>query len=303
MKYLCSFSFLVAACAPPLALAGGDVVVQVVDEASAPVFDASVRVGFFGPRDGLTPSFLGVSGATDRMGRFVTQRKGDAVSGISIHKSGYYESRNQTGGFVYSYNFILKRIGDAVPLFVKTVEFSRTLPAGGTARYDFEIGDWCPPYGKGIKSDVVFSRQGSFVDNAKPFDVTFTISFAEVDDGIQEAAFDETSGSILRLPREAPVDGYVSSIQRRIYRTDETGTIGGGHRINRGYFIRVRSVRTGGLVVANYVKILGDFYLRPDGSFQFNYYFNPRRGEKNLEWDMKNNLFKGLRRDEFVSEP
>lgn len=250
MNGFCRYLKIMAACFPALAFAGSDIVIHVADEGSAPVPDATVEVGFFGPSAGLGPTFLGISGVTDVTGRFVAKRCGVNVSGISVEKTGYYKSKMEFGGSASSFNFTLKRIGNPVPLFVKSVELKRNLSIGNWIGYDFEIGDWCPPHGIGVRSDIIFSRQGFFVDNWKAFDVSYSVRFNEGEDGIQEAAFDEKSGSILRLPREAPSEGYVSTMQRRIYRTAESGTIGGGHRTNCAYFIRVRSSREGERVVA-----------------------------------------------------
>ena len=67
--------------------------------------------------------------------------------------------------------------------------------------------------------------------------------------------------------------------------------------------IRSRFDENGNLIEAYYGKIYGDFRFKGTETFGFNgasflYYLNPTSLDRNLEWDMKNNLCtKPLRMD------
>jgi hypothetical protein len=75
-----------------------------------------------------------------------------------------------------------------------------------------------------------------------------------------------------------------------------------------GYFFRVRTVEQDGKIVsARYGKIRGGIEVDPRWSstcsVTLTYYFNPTPNDRNLEWDMKKNLFGGLTDMETPREP
>jgi hypothetical protein len=90
------------------------------------------------------------------------------------------------------------------------------------------------------------------------------------------------------LPHSAPVEGYVPT-----WRYTANSYTPRTARENVGFFLRtrVRLDANGKIVSANYAKVVGDFYLVPQGSLMFSYYFNPVPNDRNLEFDPKRNLF------------
>lgn len=258
--------------------------VHVVDETSSPVAGARVTVGFFMPRTGLGATIKGSSGFTGKSGVFSIRRGGVNISGVLVEKEGYYPSRIGFGGTVDVHRFVLKKIGNPVPLCVRSVVLSKPPEIGKPVAFDFEIGDWLPPYGEGKRSDIIFVREGSYAEDMNDFDVTISVRFSEPDDGFVET-FADNSGSDLRLPRMAPEGTYMTHLVRR----QRPGA--SNFDTSRAYFLRLRSSRdSAGVVAGNFAKIVGDMDLPPDGRIRFQYYFNPVRGSRNLEFDRSRNL-------------
>jgi hypothetical protein len=124
------------------------------------------------------------------------------------------------------------------------------------------------------------------------------VRFPKDGDGIREFTVpDVEKGSALRSPHEAPADGYQSELTR------EVGAHPGqpskfDYDPNRIYFFRVRTVldEQGKVKSTFYGKIYGDF-------MQFCYYLNPTPNDRNIEFDPKRNLLKGLKSTEQVTAP
>ena len=76
-----------------------------------------------------------------------------------------------------------------------------------------------------------------------------------------------------------------------------------------GYFFRIRSVvgENGEIVSAYYGKIQGDILVTPINSksclLRFTCYANPNSNDRNLEFDTRKNLQKGLQSFDEVREP
>jgi hypothetical protein len=178
--------------------------------------------------------------------------------------------------------------------------------------YDFEVGDWVQPHGKGKVTDIRFRfrnefkgwksdekametnrriNRGASEEEIRNFygkwDAELEISFP----GEKEGLFEETrflAYSRLKLPHSAPVEGYVPT-----WRYTANSYTPRTARENVGFFLRTRVKidANGRIVSANYAKVVGDFYLVPQGSLMFSYYFNPVPNDRNLEFDPKRNLF------------
>jgi hypothetical protein len=174
-------------------------------------------------------------------------------------------------------------------------------PANGKPiGYDLTIGDWVDPYGKGVNTDFIFTREynkKSFQD----YDCRLTVSFPKAGDGIQElpvsSYYLHDRGSELLSSQEAPTNAYLSKIVRlNTSHPGQNPVI--DYDENRVYLFRVRTVVDGhgNIVSAHYGKIYGDF-------MQFIYYLNPNPNSRNIEFDPKQNLMKKLSPLEAVSEP
>ena len=166
--------------------------------------------------------------------------------------------------------------------------------------YDFIKGAFLPPYGNGEIADVTFTfneafyqwdviRGGPGVSLYKKFKLDVSVEFPRSGDGLQIVDYYQKAG--LKL-REAPVFGY--SQKMLLWRERPVGER--NERTNtdekRCYAFRIRTKydASGNIESAYYGKIYGDINIKDVEGVKFLYYLNPTPNDRNLEWDMKNNL-------------
>jgi hypothetical protein len=284
------------------------VTLKVVDEAGSPVPEALVTVGYEAPtRQGESSSFDKKTGRTDTNGLFTVSGHSSFWLGISAEKSGCYTTRQGYElGAAYQYEakkwhptlkLELKKIGKPIAMYAKRVNLG--LPVlGKPVGFDLTAGDYVAPHGKGNAPDLIFT--GTLDKRAEnDSDYELTVGFPNPGDGIQEfrVPFLLTEGSELRSPHEAPVDGYQPQWVQLDSRKPGQPVKSNRDR-NRNYFFRVRTVldEKGDVKSALYGKIYGDF-------MQFRYYLNPEPNSRNVEFDPKQNLLKGLKSFEEVTSP
>ncbi len=311
------------------------------------------------------------SGVSDAAGVCILKLK--ALNGINVwtEKNGYYQSiaparherpfdkRFRFDPFIYDgidrqdlltrkveppmkkkvhleASVILREIKNPIPLYVKAVRMD--IPVRDVwLGYDFEVGDWVKPHGKGIKSDMHVRSAPKKLDPADPNKstllpgvATLEIGFGE-DGGIIRVTKDNgwLAVSEMKMPHLAPGAGY----KLPTLKIEQTG-FGAGTSSEyekapdteeyllpkaNGYFFRTRVRREGEkIVIANYGKLMGNINYRPAqldgawwgdekenapafGSIEFTYYFNPTSNDRNLEFDVKKNIFK--RSDQWIREP
>lgn len=207
----------------------------------------------------------------------------------------------------------LQRVEHPIPLFVKNVgdhiNRSRVGNWNGTNmvfRYDFVKGDYLPPDGKGEIADVEVDSRVTYLETTNVyheaktfFDLTSVISFPGEGNGLIPVITEPTDGIKLRV---APTTGYerafalkcgtrkqpsgIHLFRKRYSETDP----------NRCHYFRIRSRfnEKGNLIEAYYGKIYEDFKvsgsLKDGCSVEFLYYLNLNPLDRNLEWDMENNL-------------
>jgi hypothetical protein len=209
------------------------------------------------------------------------------------------------------------------------LDFEVEMPRIGKAAFDLEKRDWVAPDGKGEKPDLVFSleRKG----DEEQGEATLKLNFSKPGDGLIPVPTFIPGGSDFRLPREAPAAGYLpertwrrrwtdAATPERLKLSDEFT-----HEVQRNlkanpppvaYIFRVRTLlnENGEVVSALYGKFLcatavqqteygGEFMWGPQyhtktAKIVFTYCLNPD-GTRNLEFDVKRNLFKDL---DFVNE-
>ena len=168
-----------------------------------------------------------------------------------------------------------------------------------TMAFDMIEGDWLPPIGNGNVADIAFTfnedvlgwkiAEGHGVSIHKKYKMNALISIAGDGNGIVEVPSDQNAGIKLRT---APSNGYVNTLTRW------RGWFGGGDGSktdcdkNRCYAFRIRTVYDddGNVKSAYYGKIYGDFDLSGLEGVSFIYYLNPTPNDRNLEWDMTNNV-------------
>ena len=211
----------------------------------------------------------------------------------------------------------LQRVEHPIPLYVYHVilDGGRESVGGfdGTnavLRFDFVVGDWMPPHGKGKYSDmsIVTKLQiGEALNIWRSHKTTFydfisMIEFHGVGNGLIEKSVRGSNYGI-RI-RTAPESGYVSKKVMHFGRRKKNVS---GPAIYPEYYtesdddccycfrVRSRYDDSGNLIEAYYGKIYGDFRFKGTEKHGFHcvsflYYLNPTSLDRNLEWDMKNNL-------------
>lgn len=209
----------------------------------------------------------------------------------------------------------LKAIKDPQPLIARKKTY--IFPIAETwLGFDLEHSDWVKPYGEGKTTDLLLYYEKEFLgyrtseeglekvrarrnrtnqawteEMAKEIYGTWRgslkIKFPGEDDGILEveSAYDRYSN--MRMPYEAPAEGYEGAIEWIDASTNE-------HKPPeaKGYFMRLRVKKEGeDVVAANYAKINEGILFNPGRNrLTLNYCFNPEVNDRNLEFDPKANL-------------
>jgi hypothetical protein len=191
---------------------------------------------------------------------------------------------------------LLKQVLNPIPMYARTV-WSGPPVFNEPVGYDLTIGDWVAPHGKGKSADMFFTGKLDKKSD-EDYDYELVVSFPNPGEGIQrfEAAYvGQSSG--FRSPHLAPESGYQSKLSVKSSRHPGQGAQDEMDP-KRNYFVRVRTVldAMGNVKSAHYGKIYGDF-------MQFRYYLNPTPNDRNVEFDPKRNLLKGLKSLEEVREP
>lgn len=278
--------------------------ILVEDGHGRPVDGAKVRGSFFdeqvlrGRLDGP------VSGITDAEGRVEISGTEDLYVDVRVEREGFYRSTHRvlvrdrallerTG----EHTIRLRRHLDPIALRVKRVVF--LVPerfAGEPYGYDLVAGDFVAPVGSGSVTDLELSYDREDGGDFR-WSWSFTARFTNPGDGLIPVVFDPR-GSELRSDYEAPGDGYRRewALSRSRAGVDEPPT--GRDDPNRGYYFRIRTeVDASGAVTGGYYgKIYGEFP-------KVTYYVNPKRGSRNVEWDVTRNLFGSLPLMERTREP
>jgi hypothetical protein len=240
----------------------------------------------------------------------LSNRTRDRVVYFGIDKAdGYYEDygirfdyTSQSFGVWQPDNpmieFKLKPIKNPIALYAKRLNLK--IPLADTwLGLDFEKGDLIQPHGKGIRADILFKLNYRFA-TYHDLESTFQIKFPHEKDGAKLLEIEPKQlGSILKMPYLAPEDGYLATLDKNLF-VDPKNPIYQTNVSDRNfYFLRLRSETdaSGKLLRANYAKIHNDFIYGVDGHKMFlmlTYYYNPNPNDRNLEFDMKRNLFKNL---------
>lgn len=289
--------------------------VHVVDEKGEPVPDATVTIRFFEDRTNVRKSWS--IGKTDKQGKYTAQgRHRDVNLDAAVEKEGYYEGgtdgvdfKDVVLGKLQPWNpvaeVILRPIVTPVALYAKRVQTEIPVldrPCG----YDLEKGDWVAPYGHGMASDFIFTAQREYTSR-NDYEVRVQLSFSNPKDGVLKTSFPKIGkDSAFRWEREAPQVGYGQPVLLR--EAVHGNTFIESFKEDDAHFFRVRAAGdSSGITRGNYGKISGGLRLYGANSqtciLRFVYYFNPISQDRNLEWDIKKNLFTGLRREEVPVAP
>ncbi len=287
--------------------------ITVVDEDGKPVCDAEVNIPFHDER-AVEWGSLGKSaiGRTDKNGRFSASGRIDATYGASAKHPAYYMGWSGSNAFDamqppnrLEAKIVLRPILNPIPLIVRRIE-TNVPGVDDDFLFDLMEMDWVRPHGNGTVGDLKVRVTRRF-DSWEDFDCNVTWTFIGSKDGIQRIPITEVARSLLKLPRNAPEDGFLRQKEWNFGRT--RNKIRETPMDAPGYFFRIRSVvgEKGEIVSANYGKILGDILVTPINSksclLRFTCYSNPISLDRNLEFDVTRNLVRGLRSFEQVREP
>lgn len=282
--------------------------VRVLDDAGTPVVNAQVKIHF---RDkGYELPAMAV-GETDVAGEFTAEGYSAIALEAEVQKDGYYPSgtptvtfKTITNGMWYPWNptvqATMRKIENPIPMYAKVLH-SNIPEVGKSCGYDLQVGDWVMPYGKGKTSDIIFA----WTNHPSPkldYDGTAILTFSHPLDGIQEADLHQYTNTF-RWPRQSPEMGY----QRSLTACNSWPKGGNGKSVmtfnpdglSEAYFFRVRTVEQDGKIVsALYGKIIGgvEIYPKSNGTcmLRVRYYLNPTPLDRNMEFDLKRNLFTDL---------
>jgi hypothetical protein len=217
----------------------------------------------------------------------------------------------------------LQRVENPIPLFVKKASLKNLKDGIGgfdgtnsVVRFDLMKGDWLPPYGKGEVADVEFRSTVKITDKERKFryatrrveDVLFydlgtVISMCSKEDALSTFEIEKNAGIKIRKAQENLVSSEIVNNRgmRKIinpkFRNEWHCEYYSNFKESNCYQFRIRSKydEKGDLKEAYYGKIYGDFEIEGDDKkgltrISFLYYLNPNPLDRNLEWDMKNNL-------------
>jgi len=284
--------------------------VKVLNSEGVPIEGVEAFANFTGSKAKI------VRGTTDKSGLFTATGETTSLCGITVKKEGYYDSG-------YSFKHILKRgtgsserwepwnpigkiilkeIRNPTQMYAKNTSRMKIPALNKAVGFDLEKGDWVTPYGKGIIQDFIFIFNAND-NNAKPSDekwqCSYKLLFSNTKDGIQEYYPSEEDRGEYIWPYEAPSTGYQSELNGFTEFSD--GHVKTNYDDKKNYMFRVRTQldKQGNIIDARYGKIRGDIRRSLGDSFgtvRFIYYFNPT-GNRNLEYGIKNPLFKFSRRE------
>lgn len=293
--------------------ADAKVTLHVVNQAGHDVPQADVMMIFaFHSRN--KPIF----GKTDNKGFFTAEGRLAEEIIYTVDKNGYYntdtkfwlmdlETRCLKNGRWIPWNptlqVTLKEIRKPIPMVAKKVEFKVPKNAQ-TMGFDFLVGDWVPPHGKGITVDMLYLYEEERTDREN-YDLKLSVSFPGMNSGSYVKSKEEFSAFI--SDHEARLDNYSSNMVWRIYR--KNGQYVTRDRLTKSDYLvfrtRSRCDEKGNIVSVHYGKIYGPLEgpTGLDRSTDLTYYLNPTPNDRNLEFDGKNNLFNPDGRENWPREP
>ena len=189
----------------------------------------------------------------------------------------------------------LKAIKSPIPLYVKNINSmeGNHLLSGHEYGFDLLEGDWLPPIGAGKNADFRFQITEPLKDGE---DGRFILRTSGAQNGFLKHETPKKIHSQLKLPRHAPSTGYQPSTELRF---------------DEDYFPRLHTEQERIRIENHFFRIRGDEYSPPrygkimgpirlyyeerhkKWKLNLHYYLNPTPGDSNLEFDPKQNLFKG----------
>ncbi|WFB36364.1 carboxypeptidase-like regulatory domain-containing protein [Kiritimatiellota bacterium B12222] len=287
--------------------------VNVVGDDGNPIEGAEVVVWFYGyqPEDSKSDE-----GLTDEEGKFQAQGRPKLGMLVRINKKGYYQTEKDRLPMTEEQDqrLTLRKKIKPIPLYAK--RYFGTLPSIGPAYgFDFQVGDWVHPDGKGKNPDIFFRAIELQNENGE-WGGRLEVSFNQEEEGVLfiEEGFYPLSKMV--MPHFAPKKGY-----KYEYVREEFGYQNENKEKDGSFFFRTRKkTLPDGKVIFCHTKFYnGLSFLMGGGKFveeknreispvemariEFTYAFNPTPGDRNLEFNTSQNLMSGLDSAEKVRQP
>ena len=197
---------------------------------------------------------------------------------------------------------LLKRIRHQIPMYQQFVVNPHTNMRGGGSKYllsrssgfDLLKGAFLPPYGNGEVADFAFDWKMTIYETdqdglALSYGTRCEICLTNVVDGIcrgkPDGSLEDGVGSRFISAYEAPLGGYQSQLSfHRNLRGSKVDSNDDKHYL---YYFRIRTQtnEAGQVTNALYGKIQGRI------NENFTFYLNPTPNDRNIEPDLKKNLF------------
>jgi hypothetical protein len=312
------------------------VLLSVRDTDGQPLSQAGTEIYFL-----VTGRDQPVQATTDVRGQVRAEARSIFGFQIRVNKPGYYPADWKIEPVVerLERTVVLPAKRNPIPLFARRMGYwikdEDVLPGENDwLGYDFEAGDWVAPHGKGRTTDIRFRYRHEFQgyrfetpaqleeeirinqeiaarDRIEWTEQRFKllygrwsgeleISFPGEKEGVVEVVDQFLPYSQLKMPHEAPVEGYGPAPKYALNNYSPSSL-----RTNVGFFLRTRVKldERGGIVSANYAKVIGDFGFSAVGRLFFTYYFNPTANDRNLELDPERNLFPNAPPGAYIRDP
>ncbi len=296
--------------------------VKTIDEQAKPAVGVQIHFVFMEP---FTHQPLLIDGVSDEGGFFSAEGGSDSTIAGEIRKAGYYRGgfplepfRESKDGRWQPWNqtniALMRKIENPIPMYARIAVI--TVPVQNkSCGYDLKEGDLVSPWGKGVVADFVFTAE-SLYTNRNSYRASMKLTFSNTLDGIQPANLpSDYAHSDFIWHRKAPETGYNSGYEQQ-KRTPKMHylipSIPGIHRTediqNQKFYFRVRTVEEGGKIVsALYGKLAAGFEMLIPNDKELKivliYYLNPKPLDRNMEFDLKKNLFKNLKIEEQPRSP
>ncbi len=281
------------------------VTLVVLDEEGLPLEGIDVGVGFEKNKRGGTET-TAQRGLTDSEGHFTATGRCNGHIGYGARKKGYYRTHHDYDFSEFSafgwqpwnpeLKLVMRKIGNPVPMYARKVKID--LPVlGKNIGFDLTAYDFVQPYGRGSHSDLIFHASKN-IEDKRNYQAHLNVLFSNKFDGILYYKENGLSGSEFKLPRFAPLDGYLGNWEIAKIRTSKAG-VKVSFLKEDNFILRIRSEeKDGKFDRAIYGKIVGPISFgnitkQDTVTIIFKYYLNPDY-TRNLEFDPNRNLFSNL---------
>jgi hypothetical protein len=257
------------------------------------------------------------TGKTDENGIVSMEGRMDGEALYSVKKEGYYDTRatywfrldlgnDVVNGKWTPWNptidVTLKEKRYPIPMYAQSIEI--ILPkTNETFGFDFQIGDFVAPHGRGEVVDFLFTHEIKMSSEGNQECIErMTIEGMNTNDGVVLLKSDSQNKHppLSRFPSiyEAPKDGYEQRLDM-FTRWLQEKQIENTRIMDDEYLVfrsRTTTDNNGQIISAHYGKMyyvsFGRTRKNLDGGFvKMQYYFNPTSNDRNLEYDTNNNLF------------